>query len=331
MKAIVQEKAGGKLSVQEIPIPEPGPGEVLVKMKYAPINPSDLSQLEGTYASRPDYPFVPGIEGCGQVVKSGRGFIPRIRKGRRVACTTSANRGGTWAEYMVTSALKTIPLDNKISDEKGAMLLVNPLTALAFVEIAKRGKHKVILNNAAASSLGLMLNYMCSKNNISLINIVTKDTQENYLKKHGAKNILNSSSENYENELADTVRKLNCHLFFDAVGGDQAEILIRLSPPGSTLVSYAKLSEQNIEIDTRLILQHNKKIQGFFLGKYTSDNSVIQNLSSVNKVKKMLAGDMEINISARYPFNSASKAVDYYRNNMSAGKVLFFSEESKEV
>ena len=149
MKALMQENPGGEIFLAEVPIPEPGPGEVLIKMKFSPINYSDLSLLQGTHAPRPQYPVIPGIEGSGIVVQSGKGLIPALRKGKRVACTASENKGGTWAEFMVTSATRTIPLNKKLDDEQGAMLLVNPLTALSLIEIPLKNKQRAIVNNAA--------------------------------------------------------------------------------------------------------------------------------------------------------------------------------------
>ncbi|MFO7852831.1 MAG: alcohol dehydrogenase catalytic domain-containing protein [Bacteroidota bacterium] len=322
MKAIIQERPGGELLIKNIPIPEPGPGEVLVKMIYSPINPSDLSLLQGTYASSPQYPVIPGIEGGGIVTKSGKGLVAGSRKGKRVACTAPPHGRGTWAEYMVTSAIRTIPLDKKINDEQGSMLLVNPLTALAFIEITKKNKQKAIVNNAASSSLGKILIHLCKKHGIELINIVSRQSQLDTLKEQGAEYVLLSSSPDFETELAEYSKKLNAKLFFDAVGGKQGEIMIRISPPGSIIINYAKLSEQNVSFDPRLLLQQNKKIQGFYLGNYTSEKTILQNLRALGKVKDLLSNNIKIKISNRFPFEKINEALDYYRNNMSAGKVL---------
>jgi len=324
MKAIIQEKPGNKLYIKDVPVPEPGSGEVLVKMSFSPINPSDLSFLKGTYTGSPDYPVIPGLEGSGLVVKTGKGLIAKSREGKRVACTTSGHSNGTWAEYMVTSAFRTIPLDKNIDDEQGSMLLVNPLTAVAFIEIARKQKQAAIVNNAAASSLGKMLIKLCMKNDIKLINIVTRESQYNTLKELGAEYILNSNSPDFENELAEYSENLRALLFFDAVGGDQVEIMLRNSPPESTIITYAKLSEQNIIIDPRLLLQHNKKIMGFYLGNYISGKSILQNLRTIGKAKDLLSNSITIEVSGKYPLEKIDEALDYYRNNMSAGKVLLY-------
>lgn len=322
MKAVVQENEGASLEIKEIPIPVPGPGEVLVKMDYSPINPSDLSLIQGTYAIKTGYPLVPGIEGSGRVIDAGKGLIGKIRIGKRVACTSAQNRGGTWAEYMVTSAYRVIPLNRNIEDKQGSMLLVNPLTAAAFIEIAKNKGHRTIVNNAAASTLGKMLIYLCKKNDLELINIVRREDQIKTLRGLKAEYILSSDSPDFEKELGFIANKMNARLFFDAVGGNQTGIMLKVSPPGTTIIPYAKLSETNISIDPRLLIQQNKKLEGFYLGHYTSGKSVLENIKTINKMKSLMSNGLAINISSVYPLENINKALEQYRNNMSSGKVL---------
>ena len=109
MQSIRQYEPGAKLVIETIPIPQPGQGEVLVKMHASPVNPSDLTLLQGNYLAR-NYPFTPGLEGSGVVVKSGGGFLAGLRVGKKVACSPNPEGDGTWAEYMITSAMRTILL-----------------------------------------------------------------------------------------------------------------------------------------------------------------------------------------------------------------------------
>jgi NADPH2:quinone reductase len=153
MWALRQYEAGGTLKYEETRIPQPGPGEVVVKMDASPVNPSDLALLTGGYLER-SYPFTPGLEGSGTVVAAGSGVFPRLTLGKKVACSPQNGGDGTWAAYMKTDAMKTAPLPAGISQEQGAMMLVNPMTVMAFVQLAREGKHRAMVNNAAASSLG---------------------------------------------------------------------------------------------------------------------------------------------------------------------------------
>jgi NADPH:quinone reductase len=111
------------IAVVEMPVPRPGPGEVLVRVFASPINPSDLMFIRGLYGFKKPLPSVSGFEGSGTVVEAGAGMMPRFLKGRRVACTAAdpGVTGGLWAEYVVTSAQFCIPLRKDVDLEQGAV------------------------------------------------------------------------------------------------------------------------------------------------------------------------------------------------------------------
>src|SRR5215472_13342630 len=115
MRAVqLKDYAGkpGSLTVAEIPVPRPGPGEVLVKVFASPVNPSDLMLITGNYGFKKALPATPGFEGSGTVVEAGAGMMAKFMKGRRVACAAAdaKSTGGMWAEYIVTSARFCVPL-----------------------------------------------------------------------------------------------------------------------------------------------------------------------------------------------------------------------------
>src|SRR5262249_2346285 len=124
------------LSFARVPVPSPGPGEVLIKMAASPINPSDLMFVRGLYAFKKPLPAIPGFEGSGTVVASGGGIMARMLAGKRVACAAADPKiaGGTWAEYLVTSAMLCVPLSKSLDLDQASMMLVNPLSAWALVQ-----------------------------------------------------------------------------------------------------------------------------------------------------------------------------------------------------
>ena len=113
-------------------------------MRMSPINPSDLMTVRGAYGRLPHLPATPGFEGSGTVVATGSGITAGFMKGRRVACAAADAKatGGMWAEYIVTSAQFCVPLGKKVEMEHGATMLVNPLTAWALMDEARRGGHR---------------------------------------------------------------------------------------------------------------------------------------------------------------------------------------------
>ncbi len=327
MQTIRQYEQGGELVVESVPVPQPGPGEVLIKMIASPINPSDLALLHGDYLKR-NYPFTPGLEGSGLVIKAGAGLLPRLRIGKRVACSPNPESDGTWAQYMKTSALRSIPVPKKISYEQGATMIVNPMTAMAFLHLAKEGNHHSLVNNAAASSLGKMLLRLTIHHGIPLINIVRKEQHVVELKKLGAAHVLNSSSTSFESELQKLSHDLKATLFLDAVTGEQSGILLRNAPPGSRLVVYARLSSDRMILDPGYLVKEEKDMSGFQLNNWLKSKNTLFKLRFVNQVKRHLSGSLSTHVQRRMPMEEVEQAVLLYKENMSMGKIILNIGES---
>lgn len=321
MTAIRQHTRGGRLTFEQIAVPRPGPGQVLIKMDASPVNPSDLALLAGGYLER-SYPFTPGLEGSGTVVAAGSGIFPGLRLGKRVACSPQQGGDGCWAEYMLTSAMNVAPLPTHISIEQGAMMLVNPMTAMAFIQLAREGKHRALVNNAAASSLGKMLVRLTKSREIPLINIVRKDEQADALKALGAVYVLNSNSEDFAETLKALAAELNATLILDAVSGSQSALLLDAAPRGSTLLIYARLSGDPVLADPGTLIKDAKEITGFQLGNWLITKGLLFKLRFIRKVKRALDGELSSRINRTYPLESAEEAIAYYREHMSDGKII---------
>src|SRR6516165_12259468 len=167
------------VSLVELPVPRPGPGQVLVHVAASPINPSDLMFLRGLYGFKKPLPAIPGFEGSGTVVEAGTRMMPRFLKGRRVACAAAdANvTGGMWAEYVVVPAQLCIPLRKDVDLEQGAALLINPMTAWGLMHEARRGRHRAVVQTAAASTLGRMIVRLGKRFSMPVINVVRRAEQ----------------------------------------------------------------------------------------------------------------------------------------------------------
>ena len=323
MQAVLLEGDGGPLSLRQIPVPKPGAGEVLLRMAASPINPSDLAFVAGVSGYMRTLPAVPGNEGSGTVVASGSGLLARLLLGRRVACGRSSIRDGAWAEYMMTSASQCIPLQKNVSLEQGAMLIVNPMTAVIFLEIIRQGKHKAVVNTAAASQLGQMLLRLSLKYQFPLINIVRREDQVEPLRSMGARYVLVSSDPDFDQKLDSLTHALNATLILDAVGGELTQRLIDASPKGSLIMLYSNLSLEPVKISPNSLWRYDRRVEGFFLGTWAGKNSVLKMLSVALQAQRLLSTDLKPMIQRRVPLASAQEALEIYYKNMSAGKVLF--------
>ena len=232
-----------ELTLVDIPIPEPGPDEVLVQVEAAPLNPSDLALLFGPAdlstarsAGPGDKPVVTaeiptalmkmvagrigeslavGNEGAGIVIGAGASDAAQALMGKRVGIVG----GDMYSQYRCVNAFMCLELEEGTTAAEGASCFVNPLTALAMVETMRRENHTALVHTAAASNLGQMLNRICIDEGVDLVNIVRKPEQEAILKDLGAKYIVNSSSDSFYDDLTDALTTTSATIAFDATGG----------------------------------------------------------------------------------------------------------------
>ena len=323
MHAVQLDEPNGRLVWREVPLPRPQAGQVLIRMAAAPINPSDLGALAGlSYSGKREYPFTPGLEGSGTVVEAGEGFVPRLFNGRRVACAALLTGDGTWAEYMVTSAQSCIPLNRDVSLEQGSMLLVNPLSALAILEIMQRGKHRAMVSTAAASALGGMILRLGNRHNIPIIHVVRRQAQVDWVRRLGGEYVLNSTDSDFIEQLRTLALKLQATLLLDAISGSMTQQLAEAAPFGSTILLYSRLSDEECIIDARTALVKNLHFDGWFLANWLGKKNLLQVLQLSRQAQSLVGTDLQSPIHKRFPLSATPKGLEMYTDQMSAGKIL---------
>jgi NADPH2:quinone reductase len=308
------------LAVEERPTPQPGRGEVLVRMAASPINPSDLASLQGLYGVPKALPLVPGIEGCGTVVKAGGGYLAQRLLGKRVACVAGAG-AGTWADYLVTTAQYCSPLPQRITDEQGAMQIVNPYTAWAHLAIARQASARTIVETAAASALGQMVNHLAQRRGVQVINIVRRDTQAETLRKLGATHILNSDAPDFDGHLRELCATLDARLAFDAVAGSMTGRLLNALPAQARVVVYGGLAGEPISLDPRDVIFTQRRVEGFYLPVWIAHQHPLALLWMQRHLYR-LATVTQTAVQWRAPLEDVQQAIATYEGGMSAGKVL---------
>jgi NADPH:quinone reductase-like Zn-dependent oxidoreductase len=312
------------LKVVTEPVPQPDLGQVLIRIEAAPCNPSDLVFLQGLYGIKKTLPSIPGWEGSGTVITSGGGVLGGWLKGKRVACGSLSDSDGTWAEYMVAEAKNCVPLSSKISFEQGAPMLVNPLTALALVETARKKGHKAIVQTAASSQLGRMILHLATTLKIPIINIVRRDDQADLLTSMGAKVVLNSEVENFTELLREECSKLNPTIVFDPVAGEMTGRIIGAMAPRSEAVVYGSLSESPCSgIDAFELIFGQKTVTGFWLSKWIQERGFVRIFRATNRVQRLIAdGSFSTKVRMRLPLEEVPYGLLKYHKRMTDGKIL---------
>jgi NADPH:quinone reductase-like Zn-dependent oxidoreductase len=233
----VTSKGDLELSLVEVVVPPPGPDEIVVRIQAAPISPSDLGLLLGpadpatarsigmvttlkipesrmpAMAARLDQSMKVGNEGAGVVVDAGANAKALVGK------TVALVGGAMFAQLRTTHSIGATVLPEGVTAAQGAASFVNPLTALGMIETMKREGHTALVHTAAASSLGQMLNRLCMKDGVALVNIVRSEQQATILRELGATYILDSTSPGFKGELVAALVATKATLAFDAIGG----------------------------------------------------------------------------------------------------------------
>jgi len=243
LQSLVTTDQTVQLSLAEIEIAEPGPGDVVVRVEAAPINPSDLGLLlagaDVTAAvatgsadrpvvmaplpdaamramqSRVGVPLPVGNEGAGTVVAAGTSQAAQALLGKTVA----AAGGAMYSQYRRVDVGLCLELPAGVAAVDGASSFVNPMTALGMVETMRLENHSALVHTAAASNLGQMLNRLCIAEQVPLVNVVRRQEQEDLLRAAGATYVCNSASPAFMDTLTAAIRATGATIGFDATGG----------------------------------------------------------------------------------------------------------------
>lgn len=309
------------LSLVEKPVPKPEGKQVLVKVLHAPINPSDMAFLRGMYGVKKPLPTVPGFEASGVVVEAGN-LLGKALVGKRVAFTHLDKEDGTWAEHTLTDVTSCFPLKSGVSDEQGAMLIVNPLTAWGMIHTAQHGGHKAIVHTAAASALGRFLCVYAERRGLPVVHVVRRAEQAKLLRDLGGQHILNSSDPDFDAQLKATTKNLSATLAFDAVSGPMTGRLIEALPRGASVKVYGALSEAPISLNPGQLIFGGKSVTGFYLTELFSPATLPFLLKGALEIQTLVEEGYTTAVAARRPLREAKDAVESYAKDMTGGKVL---------
>jgi len=243
LRSTVKKEGIVEITLARVPTPEPKPEEVVVRIDASPINPSDQGLLFGgadlttvkasgtadnpvvtagispaalkALAGRLEQSLPVGNEAAGVVVQAGASPAAQALMGKTVAILG----GAMYAQYRCIKAVQCLVLPPGTTPAEGADCFVNPLTALGMVETMRREGHKALVHTAAASNLGQMLNKICIKDKVGLVNIVRRPDHVALLKKIGATDVCSSASPQFMDDLVEALAASGATVAFDAIGG----------------------------------------------------------------------------------------------------------------
>ncbi|NUO61105.1 MAG: zinc-dependent alcohol dehydrogenase family protein [Hamadaea sp.] len=279
MRAVVAREAGEPgdvLTVERVPVPEPGPGQVLVRVEAAPVHASDLHIIRGRYGFAPPFPAVLGLECVGTVAALGPGSgngRDDLRLGRRV---TTVGVMGTWQEFVVADASQVVGVPESLSTSSAAQLIINPLTAWLLVTQLNPGRGQWLLQTAAGSTVGQLVIALSRHLGFHTLNVVRRRAAVERILESGGTEVVCTEDEDLPEQLAGRTGDRPITKAIDSVAGQVGADVFHALAPGAELVVYGALSTHGrsdpagltIPVSARSVIYDSKTVRGFFLSRW---------------------------------------------------------------
>jgi NADPH:quinone reductase-like Zn-dependent oxidoreductase len=266
MRALVQPQFGDPaevLSVQEVPDPEPGPGQVLVRVLLSPIHNHDLWTARGSYGFKPEMPARAGTEAVGVVEALGEG-VDTLQVGQRVATGGSF---GAWAELIVAPAAGLVPVPEGMSDEAAAQLVSMPFSAIALLDFLEVSEGDWIVQNAANGAVGRLLAQLAAARGVHVLGLVRRADGVEELREQGIEQVVATDDDGWRDRVREIVGDAPIVAGVDSVGGSAAGDVVSLLAEDGVLVVFGAMASPTLEIGSGDVIFKQVVIKGFWGSK----------------------------------------------------------------
>lgn len=319
MKTIRVHRFGGPevMTLEEIPRPEPGEGQALVRVEAAGVNFIDIYQRLGQYPV--PLPMVPGNEGAGVVEEIGPG-VREVSPGDRVAYSGSL---GAYAEYASVSSWRLVRLPAGMEPRTAAAAMLQGMTAHYLTHSTfplKPGD--TCLVHAAAGGVGLLLLQMAKRRGARTIGTVSTSEKERLAKQFGADEVIRYTEQDFEAEVKRRTDGRGVQVVYDSVGRDTFEKSLNCLATRGFLVLYGQSSGPVAPFDPQILNTRG----GLFLtrpslGHYTASREELLDRAG-DVLGWAAAGELRVRIGGEYPLEKASQAHSDLAGRKTTGKLL---------
>ncbi len=311
------------LRLDEIPVPEPGEGEVLLEMLASAIHPSDMGLINGSYGNLRDLPAVGGREGVGKVVAVG----PKTEEKLMGKICSLPEDSGTWLEYSSAKAEDLILLPSLVPPDQLALGILNPLTAWRLLnDFEYLRPDDWIVQNAANSAVGTSVIQFAKRLGVKVINLVRREELEKPLNELGAEHVL-LDDEDSPAAIRGLTNGAGCRIALNSVGGRSAIRLAKCLAPGGVHVTFGAMTGEPVRFPTRNLIFDDVHFVGFWLDKWKRSCDLAAFRNAAEEVLQPLAlTEVRHPVDSTFTLDQFSEAI---RRNAEPrfGKVLFVKEK----
>lgn len=325
MKAVIVPRFGPAIDVAEVAeLPDPGPpgpGEILLDILAAPINPSDFLVFQGRFgAVPPPLPAKAGGEAVGQVAAVGAG-VTHLRPGDRVLALHAGR--GNWRQQVIAPAPGVVPLPAQADPLQLAMLAVNPATALHMLtRFVTLRNGEWVVQNAGNSAVAHCVIQLARRRGLRTVCVVRRDDQVAGVLEEGADAVVVDDAD-LPARVAAAVAGAPIRLGFDAVAGTATGRLSRCLTPGGTLVVYGLLSSPDVTVPAADLVFRGVTLRGYWFTPWFDGASAPDIAGTYAELGALVAdGTLKVKIEAVYPMDRVRDALAHAARPGRRGKVL---------
>jgi NADPH:quinone reductase-like Zn-dependent oxidoreductase len=335
MRSVVADTVGEPSEVLHLrtrPIPEPGPGQLRIRVAAVPVHASDLHTIRGRYGFTPTFPTVPGIESVGVVDELGSG-TEGLTVGQRVI---TVGVKGTWQEYVVADAAQVLPVPAGMSDSTAAQVLANPLTAVILTgdELNVRSG-EWLLQTAAGSTVGQSVIQLGVHVGFKTLNVVRRRSAVEDILALGGTAVVCTEDEDIRERVAEIAGHEGVSKAIDCVSGQVGADVSRALAPDGELIVYGALSTHRqtdsdkltIPIFARSLIYETKTVRGFWLFRWFTETPKDRMAATINRTMHLAdSGALRVPEGQPIPLETFGEAVYLAEAPAHGGKPLLVFE-----
>ena len=304
------------LSMQDVPMPTPQAGEVLVKVETCGLNFADLLSIKGTYQEKPALPYAPGMELAGEITALGAG-VGHLEVGQRIAAYTG--QGGL-GEYVAIASEICVPIPDEMNAVDAAAFLIAYGTShvgLDYKAHLKPGERLLVLG--ASGGVGLTAVELGKLMGAEVIACARGEAKLEICRMAGADHLINSETD----DIREIVKSLGgADVVYDPIGGDQFKAAMRACNPEARILPLGFASGEVPQIPANILLVKNLTVLGLYWGGYARINPTVLTDSFKTLFDWYVAGKLKPHVSHVAPLEQANEALELLRSRKATGKVV---------
>lgn len=318
MRALVQHQFGDPaevLAVEEVELPEPGPGQVRLKVVLSPIHNHDLWTVRGDYGYKPELPARAGTEALSVVDALGEG-VTGVEVGQRVV---TASVFGVWSEYVIAPAAALIPVPDAVADEAAAQVISMPLSAASLLEYLDVSEGDWIVQNAANGAVGRLVAQLAASRGVRVLGLVRRAAGVDELAAVGIHDVVATDADGWRDRVAEITGGASIRAGVDSVGGAAAGDVTSLLGENGTLVVFGAMASPTMEIPSGDVIFRQLTVRGFWGSKVSAAMDPAHRVELIREIITLVAqGKLDLPVSQIFPLEQIA---DASRLNFEPGRV----------